>query len=98
MVKCLDTKTNQTVVLQLLNTSIRRDNLQIVEYCRGLMIADELQRMSDSFVKIHDIYYSSYPYFAYRGFIVIREFMGENAYFSNFKLIKIIIIKIKLLN
>lgn len=76
VLKCHDKWSDNIVVLHCFESSVYTVNLSL-QKCRGLMIADVLQRMSDNFPKINDIYYSDTPYKGYYNFIINREYMGE---------------------
>lgn len=80
VLKCYDKWTDKVVALHLFEGLVHHSWNHGIQQCRALMIADVLQRMSDNFLKINEIYYRSQSYEGkYYSYTVNREFMGKQA-------------------
>jgi hypothetical protein len=77
ILQCLDTLNNTTVALKCVNASeMPHDMDQIIQKCRGIMIAEELQRMSHYFPKINEISFTKVPFYKGYAFVINMEYMG----------------------
>lgn len=57
------------------SSQLATDKAYNIQQCQGLLIADELQRLSENFPKINDIAYAATPHNEGINFIVSREYM-----------------------
>jgi serine/threonine protein kinase len=79
ILQCLDTLNNTTVALKCVNASeMPHDMDQIIQKCRGIMIAEELQRMSHYFPKINEISFTKVPFYKGYAFVINMEYMDLN--------------------
>ena len=86
VLKCYDKLSDKIVTVGCINSYVPNDVFNgtyfNIQQCRGAAIAEEVQRLSDKFLKINDISFEMTPFNEGDNYIINREYLGT---FLDFK-------------